>query len=62
LGIISITTIFPPQQLQTPGFMPILSKTISCHGFFVVTHGGATFKDALIMASDFLFDALERKP
>ena len=61
-GMVCTITISPPQHLQTPGFMPIRSKAISCHGFLLVAGGRAAFKRALIIASDFLFDAFERKP
>jgi len=62
LGMVLIITSFPPQHLQIPGCIPILSKAISCHGFLVVIRGRATFKEDLMSASDFLFDALERNP
>ena len=62
LGMVSIIFIFPPQDLQTPTLTPILSKTICCHVFLDVSGGLDTFSDARIMAIDFLFDALERKP
>jgi hypothetical protein len=62
LGIISITTISPPQDLQTPGFIPILSNAISCHGLSELSFGGDCFKHARIIARDFVFEALDKNP